>query len=179
VNALKTIKKRFREMSLKKALRKPNERSFINYRDVNQVQILFNRINDTQADIMSRFARFLIDEGKSVEVLIYVDTKKMPSDFQNRKGISYFCRKQLNWYGKPKEEAYINFISRETDLMVVVDFDNSFHSQWIATLSKAKTVVAPFDENNKWATLLIESTNNNYNEYLQQIIHYLGIIKTK
>ena len=42
--------------------------------------------------------------------------------------------------------------------MVVVDFDNSFHSQWIATLSKAKTIVAPFSENNKWATLLIEST---------------------
>jgi hypothetical protein len=179
VSALKTIKKKFREMSLKKALKKPIERGFINYKDVNQVQILFNRIDDTQADIVSKFVHFLLDEGKSVEVLIYVDAKKMAPGFQNRKGIKYFCRKQLNWYGKPKEEVYTNFISKQADLMVVVDFDNSFHSQWIATLSKAKTIVAPFSENNKWATLLIESTKNNYNEYLQQLIHYLDIIKTK
>ncbi|HOG20605.1 MAG TPA: hypothetical protein PKW37_09215 [Salinivirgaceae bacterium] len=179
MSAIKTIKKRLREMSLKKALKKPNERSFINYKDINHVQLLFNRINDAQADIMSRFARFLLDEGKSVEVLIYVDTKKLDPDFQNRKGISYFCRKQLNWYGKPKEEAYINFVSRQSDLMVVADFNNSFHSQWIATLSKAKTIVAPFNECNKWATLLIDTTKNDYNEYLQQVVHYLGIIKTK
>ena len=73
-------------MSLKKALKKPIERGFINYKDVNQVQILFNRIDDTQADIVSKFVHFLLDEGKSVEVLIYVDAKKWLQVFKTEKG---------------------------------------------------------------------------------------------
>ncbi len=176
---LKNIKHNLAVYSLRKASQGIVARQFLNWNEVKRVQILFNRTNQAQADIMSKFAKFLLDEGKSVDVLIFVDTKKIDPNLQDRKGLKYYCRKQLNWFGKPASDVYRDFILQPSDLLIVADFDNRFHFQWIATLSKAKSIVAPFHERNKYATLLLKIKGDDVNEYLQQVIHYLGFINRK
>lgn len=179
VGFLRKIKQNIAGYSLRKASQGVSCRQFLNWNEVKQVQILFYRANQAQADTMSKFAKFLLDEGKSVDVLIFVDAKKVDPSLQDRKGIKYYCRKQVNWFGKPAVDVYSDFVSQTSDLLIVVDFENRFHFQWIATLSKAKTIVAPFHNDNLWATLLLKIKGNDVNEFLQQVIHYLGFINKK
>ena len=175
----KGIKAKVGQYALKKAAAVNSQRLFINWNDVSKVQILFHRSNQAEADTMAKFARFLLDEGKKVDVLIFVDSKKIDETLQNRTGLTYYCRKNLNWFGKPKDEFFNEFIKQPSDLLIVADFYKHFHFKWIATLSKSKSVVAPFNEDNNWATLLIKIDNNNLDNFLKQSIHYLGFINKK
>jgi len=167
------------QYTLKKTSVGSCQRQFLNWSEIHRIQIVFNRIGQKQADEMVKFVKFLLEEGKKVDVLIFVDAKKLDETFQNRPGITYYCRKDLNWFGKPTSIAVEEFLSRDADLLIVPEFTDIFHFTWIATLSKAKSVVAPYSDWNTWATMLLKIEGKDINSFLQQAIHYLGFINQK
>ena len=179
MDLFKGIRTKIGQYALKKASVGSCQRQFLNWSDIHKVQILFNRTSQKQADEMAKFAKFLIDEGKKVDVLIFIDSKKLDETFQNRPGITYYSRQNLNWYRKPSGTTIQDFVDRDSDLMIVPEFNNLFHFTWLATLCKAKTIVAPYSDRNQWASILLKIENNNTNTFLQQAIHYLGFINNK
>ena len=116
---LKNIKLTIGNRSLKRESKSKNELCFINWDDVKRIKLLFIRKNDFIADELSGFARELVKLGKIVDVLIYVHKNKLDEDLKNRKSVEYYCKKDLNWYGKPKREMVENFISTKSDLLIV------------------------------------------------------------
>ena len=173
---LKNIKLTIGNRYLKRESKSKNELSFINWDDIKRIKLLFIRKNDFIADELSAFARELVQLGKVVDVLIYVPKNKLDEGFKRRKSVEYYCKKDLNWYGKPKREIIENFISTKSDLLIIPVFEDVFHIKWLASMCNVKMIVAPFTESNNWANTLIKLEDENIEQFIQQTVHYLKMI---
>lgn len=172
----KNIKIKIKNYALKKASDSKPVLEFVNWRNVSSVQLLFTRYDDTTADIMSRFARELVKQNKKVDVLIYVNKKKLDPLFENRNSVAYFSRKDVSWLGKPKSELVKEFMNKKSDLLFVPVFEPAFVIKRIAVMCKTKTIAAPFSPANDWANVLIKLENRNIDDFFTQTIRYLDII---
>lgn len=179
MSVINNIKRKIGDIKLKKAQHRAVKRQFINWNDVRKVQILFNRTNQTEVGILDYFIDKLIESGKQVELLNYVDSKKNDTDIEINRKYSYFYRKDLNWFGKPHDKVYHKFIEQTSDLLIVIDFNDMFHFRWIATLSRAQTIATVYSQNNKWANILLKIERDNIEHFLEQVVHYLKLINVK
>ena len=141
--------------------------------------MLFICTNDRIFNELCAFARELVQYGKVVDMLIYINEKKLEPIYISRKGVSYYCRKDLKWTGRPKGEIIEKFINFKSDLLIVPVFEQAFHIKWIASLCDTKMIVAPFSGTNNWANILLKLENNNIEEFIKQTVHYLKMINNK
>ncbi len=155
--------------------RKGIQHAFVNWDKISHVGLVCNasafRSQREVESIVEAFNR----NGKNVEVMVF-------SPFSLKKwswipsGIPFISKENLTWSGIPKPETVVSFLKPEYDAIFVIDFDNTFLSEWFGTLSKAKVVVAPLHENNQWATFMIEAPKNDIKTFIEQSVRYLKVI---
>lgn len=155
--------------------RKGIQRAFVNWDKIIKVGLVCNasafRSQREIESIIEAFNR----NGKHVEVLVF-------SPFSLKKwswtpsGIPYISKEDLTWSGTPKPETVNSFLNPEYDAIFVIDFDNTFLSEWFGTLSRAKVIAAPLHENNQWATFMIEAPKNDIKTFIEQSVRYLKVI---
>ena len=93
-----------------------------------------------------------------------------------RKGINFYCKSDLNWYFKPKNELVDQFINQEFDILFDLSIKNYFTVNYVGSLSKATFKIGKQSES-AYQDLLIDIKENDTVEYLiDQIKHYLNII---
>ncbi len=164
----KTIKKAERSNTRKKL--------FKNLDQIKTAGILFERDSDETAANMQKLAKFLHEQGIDVHVLAYVNIKKPTEEFLQKKSLSLFYKKDLNWYKKPKNELIGNFINQPFDVLIKADFSAAFPLAFICASSKASLVAGPKDSLVSNYDFIIETSTKDHNQYHQQLIHYLSVI---
>lgn len=172
----RSIKEAARRRALRKRVGEGRSRQLVNWRDASHVLVMFDKSSQPQADAVGRFVKSMLAEGKSVTALVYVDAKKRGPELQDRPGVTYLTREDLDWAGRPKPGAADDFERLDADLLLAPTFAPPYCLEWVARLSRAKTVVAPFDDTNRWANLLIDSPKGDYAAFLEQSSHYLRLI---
>jgi len=114
-----------------------------------------------------------------VIALGYVPSKKIPEQFLMRKGINFYCNKDLNWYYKPKNEIVEQFISQDFDILFDLSIDEYFTIKYIGTLSKAQFKVGK-NNTNSYHDMVFDINQNKSIDYLvEQIKHYLSILNNQ
>lgn len=95
-------------------------------------------------------------------MVAYIDDKAVPYFCLEQLTADYFCRKDLNWYGKPVMVQVNDFMAMDFDLLI--DFTDDFYLPvyTILQLSKAK---------------MITGANNHYRELYDLFIDGNGINK--
>ncbi len=172
-----SIKSFCQRKSLKKAVRtNTRKKLFKNLEQVKSAGILFERDSDQTAANMQKLAKFLHEQDIDVHVLAYVNIKKPTEEFLQKKSLSLFYKKDLNWYKKPKIELIHNFINQRFDIMIKADFSAAFPLAYICASSKASLVAGPKDSLMENYDFFIETSTRDQNEYHQQLIHYLSVI---
>ncbi len=148
--------------------------------DARTVGIIFHQEDNKSFEAVQRFVETLAKEGKQISVIGYIESKIIPDIYLLRKGYSFFCLKDLNWFCSPKPSFVYDFIEKDFDLLINLSIDSLFPVEYIYALSKAKFKVGKYTNGSEHADLLIDiKSSRDINYLIQQIIYYLSIINKK
>lgn len=178
MSILKNIKCKIGRFNLKKRLKTLNRKvKTHNFETAQSAGILFSPANEESFNTVKNFLSFLSEKDMKVIALGYYPGKKIPEKYLMRKGINFYCKTDLNWYYKPKNELIDQFIKQDFDILFDLNLEDYFTTKYVGSLSKAAFKVGKNQEN-AYHDLVFDIDKNNSVEYLtEQIKHYLNLIK--
>lgn len=110
---------------------------------------------------------------KSVWLMCYVNEKSVPYYCLQQLTADYFCKKNLNWFGKPDFVQMKDFLAKEFDMLL--DFNTNAYqpNEFILSQTNSKFIIGTIKEFQPLYDLYIETENNKDQiELLKHIHHY-------
>jgi len=153
----------------------------VNIDDARKIGLLYCVTDERSYGQIIDFIKKLQNLDKSVIALGFVMSKDVPAFFSSSNSYSFFTLKDLNWYNKPSGTFIDNFLKEKFDIVINLSLKDTFPLQYIAGLSDASLKVGKFaGENSPYYDMMIETdTINETSTFIEQITHYLSIIKNK
>jgi len=185
MQAIDNIKIKAGTLLLKKEVKSHTDRTPIvcNLINASSIGLLMNISDETDMRKITKFEKFLKEQFgiKKVFALGYYDNKKEEPNFL-RSSISFDClqRKDLSWNGAPSGAIYDNFVSEKYDILI--DLTNYFNVplRFVLLRSKAKFKIGKFsEESTPYYDMMIDFEKDDFEEYANQLVHYLTIINAK
>ncbi|MFO7863817.1 MAG: hypothetical protein R6U85_07440 [Salinivirgaceae bacterium] len=174
-----SIKSFFQNIAINKAIKKnPRKKRFKNLEQIKHVGIIFERTGDDVAAHVAKLAKFLHERQMQIEVIAFVNLKKPTVELEQKKGLTLFYKRDLNWFGKPKSDDILAFTQKKFDLLIKADFSVSYPLAYICASSEAGLIAGSNDDNKAFYDLIIEGKIDNPNDFHQQLIHYLSVINS-
>lgn len=165
-----------RKMATTKRL--PN---YSNFSLVKKIGIVWDASNTDEFPCLSRFYQKMHERNIEVKILGYFPGKDLPDKFTAIRYLTFIRKNEMNFFYQPVSRESDAFISNHFDIVIDINFNKLFPLQYVSSLSNAsfkvglfepKTDDAPFD-------LMMELKNPvNVDEYINQIVHYLEMIKS-
>ena len=101
----------------------------------------------------------------------YIDEKQVPHYCLQQLTADYFCKKNLNWFGKPEFVQMHDFLLKDFDFLI--DFsDEPFAAiQYVLGQSNAKLIIGTVPEFQDYYDLLIHSIDQSDKIEILKNIH--------
>ena len=158
----KSIKQQKRTVQLKKI------------KDWEKVGIFFDASSKHCRTSIKEFIKKLQSEGKEVQALGYVETKKPEENLISDKTVYYSSLQDFSWFFLPQNKEVVSFISGKPDVLLVFTANNSFPTSAVVKLSDAALKVGfngIFDND---LDLTFEISDPTPEKLREQIERYLG-----
>ena len=110
------------------------KRQSISYSDAKTIGIFFTATEARARSFSTDYAEELRKKGKQVFLLGYTEEKVDTTDF----AFKAFSKKELNWAGVPRSSDLDSFLSRDLDILLVMDEESMQLAEYVSILSKAK-----------------------------------------
>ena len=151
------------------------KRVLTNLHDAKTVGIIYDSTNPDNDIIITKFAEHLRTEGKTVDILGFVDDKTI----DHKADVLIFNTKNLNWNRTPDDERVEKFADKKFDLFFAAFTTESFPLEFIARTSKAKWRLGTFDEKKTdyYDMMINMSGKNELQHFLEQSTHFLNQIQ--
>jgi hypothetical protein len=175
MSILDTIRDSFYQSVLKQRSANSTKHSIINMADAKTVGVIYDSTNPDNDIIIARWSEMVRNKGKAVEVMAYLDDKKI----DHKADVNIFNRKAVNWYGVPIDARVDAFCNKNFDLLICAMTTENKPLEYIAYMSKAKYRVGAFAEDKtRFYDLMIQiDGKHDLNYLLQQMMHFLEHIK--
>ncbi len=163
----KNIEKKLAGLNTKRAL--------TNLHDAKTVGIVYNSTNPDNDIIITKFAEHLRTEGKTVDILGFVDDKKV----DHKADVLIFNPNNLSWNRIPNDERVEKFADKSFDLLLAAFTEENFPLEYVARTSKAKWRLGTFDEKKTdyYDMMINMSGKNDLQHFLEQSTHFLNKIQ--
>lgn len=140
------------------------------YRNAKSIGVLHGILNDKQASLVNDFNDRIKGDGKKVKELTFVGKMKKEDSYD----FNHFAQNDLSTNGKWKKQEVIDFQKEPFDYLISLDWETNKFTRSILASSKAKCRVGHFEENNsEYFELMINHSDDNFQDYLDQVYHYL------
>ena len=171
---LEQIKQYFYDSVLQQRSLRPT-RAVINIDDAKTIGIIYDSSIPDHDIAITKFAEMLRAKGKKVEILAYMNDKKI----DHKGDIKIFNPSGVNWYGIPKDERVTAFCTQTFDLLLCAMLSSSRPLEYIAYLSQARYRVGRYDEaKTKFYDLMIHTADRqDMNYLLEQMFSFLEKMK--
>jgi hypothetical protein len=113
-----------------------------NLHDAQTVGILYDSTNPDNDIIITKFAESLRHQGKTVDILGFVDDKKI----DHKADVQIFNSKSLSWTRVPADERATKFAAQNFDLLFAAFTAENKPLEYIARTSAAKWRVGSYDQ---------------------------------
>lgn len=154
------------------------DRVLHNFESAKKIGVLFKLDGNTiDYEIISNFLEFLYSKKIEVSPLGFFEGKKMPHLYLHSKEIAIFSKKDLNIYFIPDKSFIKQFKETEFDILIDLSLNYSFPIKYISTLSKAKYKVGRLKQDEHQMDLTINITENKLEYLIDQIKHFITLIK--
>jgi hypothetical protein len=127
-----------------------------NINNARNVGIIYNATEFVSFEIIKDFAKDLAQQKINLNILGYVDSKKLIDHYLYRKGFDFFSRNDLNWFNKPSSEVVNKFIQQPFDILINLSLENYYPIQYIVALSKAGFKVGRYSHDESFLDLMID-----------------------
>lgn len=111
----------------------------------------------------------------------YFPGKNLPNQLTAVRYLSIIKKEELNLFYHPVTSDTNNFVSKRFDVLIDMNFKKILPLRYISSLSNAGFKVGLFDSEagNTPFDLMLDLKNPvNVEEYLNQVVHYLEMIKS-
>lgn len=151
------------------------QRSITNLNDAKTIGIVYDSTNPDNDIIITKFAEHLRDTGKTVDILAFINDKKI----DHKADILVFNPKNLNWNLTPVDERVEEFTAKTFDLLLACFLEDSFPLEYVARTSNAKWRVGNFSEKKTdyYEMMINTDSKRELPYFLEQATHFLNAIK--
>jgi len=169
-----TLKERIRNYSLKK-LGKPSGEAapYPGFLSVKRLAIVFEKGPADEAVLA--FAEKLKTDGKHVAMLAYIPRKR--KEITEYQPYEYFCKDDVNWYGKPNAEVLSNFIKQDFDVLISLNDKDQSPIQFLTVAGKANFTIGLKSSNLKVLDLQVARPDgDDFSPVFKEVDFYLRFI---
>ncbi len=153
------------------------KKQVFNLKTAKSIGILFDATVTETFDAVREFYHDLKKNGRSVTVLGFVNDKEVPGHYLFKKDFIMFCRKMLNWYGKPVAPDVLVFIKCPFDILIDLTMTDHFVFDYITGSSPARFKVGRFREKRAYADMMIHlEENTSLEHFIELVSGYLETI---
>ena len=175
---------------LRKDFRKPEDNAIAcNLKQAKSIGIIYNATKQEDFILVKDFVYKLKTIVPQVQAMGFVNNKEL-SDFHIQPlEFSFFCNSDLNWYYKPHEDSVDEFVKKEFDILIDLNFKELLAARFVLAESAAlfKTGRFCIIEPNYYDLMIqlpkIDKNQEDEEEVnplkllIQQTEHYLQMIK--
>ena len=115
----------------------------INLNDAKTVGIVYDSTNLANDNVIATFAQQLRGQNKQVEILGFVNDKKIDS----KGGVTIFNKKNLSWTLAPEDERVDKFAAQNFDLLLGCFIGPNLPLEFVTRISKARWRVGAYIAN--------------------------------
>lgn len=142
------------------------------------IGVVFNATDQKTYEIARSFIKYIMAGKIKVEAVGYINSAEVLDFYSYQTGVTFFSKKNLNWFKKPKGTQVNEFIEKEFDMLIDLTINSDFPLRYISTLSKAKFKIGRLVQNQEHLDFMIDTSKNNTSIFLvEQINYYLSLIK--
>ncbi len=161
----------------KKAKKIKRNLAFLNLKDARTVVVIANIDDSEKYKVISKFVEWLRQQGKTVFVLALVKNEEFKKFFDRSSNILFFSKKNISWYGKPRNIKYEEFINKPFDMLIDTSLTQIISIQYMVALSKSRFKVGKFYERRVYSDFMVNlKESDNLSFFIEQIKHYLTTI---
>jgi hypothetical protein len=154
--------------------------SYSNLGLVKSIGIVWDVSKTDDFIILSRFYQKMHERNIEVKIIGYFDGKTLPDQYTAIRFLTCIRTKELDFFYHPVSPEANNFIKNRFEILIDINFKKLVPLQYISSLSNAAFKVGLLDSeiNNNPFDLMMEIKRPvDIENYLNQIIHYLEMIK--
>lgn len=159
----------------KKLANKKSKPVLTNLHDAKNIGILYNSTNPDNDIIITKFAENLRHDGKTVEILGFVNDKKI----DHKADVLIFNPNGLSWTKAPTDERAIKFAAKEFDLLFAAFNPEDEPLEYIARISVAKWRVGNYEEKKQdfYDLMINVGEKKDVQYFLDQATYFLNKIQ--
>lgn len=150
-------------------------RQVINYNDVKTVGLIYDSTNPANDVVVGKFVERLNGDGKTVEILGFVNDKKIES----KPGLNIFNKKEVSWTNVPQSEKALTFAKGKYDLFIGCFIGENLPLEYLAAVSEARWRMGAYTEKKTelYDMMINTGERNDIDYFLNQTIYFLKQIK--
>jgi len=157
------------------------KKQFSNINEIRNIGIIWDASKIDDFSCLSRFYQKMHESKTDVKILGYFPGNNLPNQYTAIRYLSVIKKEELNFFFHPVSAETKSFINNRFDVLIDLNFKKLLPLQYISSLSNAIFKVGLFEPGNESAPfdLMMElKIPVNVEEYLDQIVHYLGMINS-
>lgn len=177
---LNNIKKTIAIRKLRKLISESNHKPIVcNITHAKSIGIIYEATDEREFKIVRDFVSKLKETTPEVASIGYVDKKDLDGFHIQPIEFGFFCKKDLNWYGKPKHYAVSDFTDKKFDILIDLQLAEIIPLRFILAQSNAKFKVGrkPVRLEEFYDLMLEVKPYVALKYFIEQTVHYLKIIK--
>lgn len=144
------------------------------------IGILYEYKDDKDFEVVDNLIHELQALKKEVKVLAYISNSNLLEYIPQKLSVDFFQLNDLTWYLSPKSTYVTRFVNTNFDILIDLNVNNLLPLKYVSVTSRAHYKVGIYQEEMKETLdLLIKSKNKtNIKELIQEMLHYLSLLKT-
>ncbi len=155
---------------------------YTNIAEVKNIVIVWDATKTEDFAFLSKFYQKMHEGKTEVRILGYFPGKNLPNQYTAVRYLTILKQDELNFFYHPVSSEINKIVGNRFDVLIDLNFNKLLPLQYISSLSNAcfkvgllqsETGIAPFD------LMMDLKSPVNVEEYLNHIVHYLGMIKSE
>jgi hypothetical protein len=145
------------------------------------IGIIYDATNEDVCTKVKNLVKVLRDDKRKIKALGFINGKTFQAHHLAKLEFDFFSKADLNWYNHSQNAIINNFINKEFDILLDLNFDNCKPAYYIAGLSRSTFKVGKLSAKNKIShDFLIDSSkqNDSMDYFISQAQHYLQLINS-
>lgn len=153
----------------------------LEFEKVTSVGIIFDASDEKKYKRANHLIGYLKSKRKIVSAIGFVYLKELPHYADNTLSNNYLFKKDVNWYNYPKASFIDDFLNKEFDLLIDLNFDNIPSLRVITkySLAHCKVGLNQGGEEEIFDFMLEGISKDDINLFLKELIKYLELIRTR
>lgn len=151
---------------------------FSNFSSAKTLAVIFDASNVDESTNVRLLSKFCIENKLKFRALGFIKSFEQTEQFTLYTGLSYFSEKDFNLSGLPISGELNDFLETPFDILIDLHRKPIYFLDVILALSHAKMKLGIKQNDKGFYDFMIDIDNNNLDYFVEQIKHYLNIIKT-